>query len=528
MTVEEHRAARRLAPALVAAALAATYVIAAPDSRDLAAQLFRVRLFQTAGFTLWNNWWYAGHPTLGYSVLFPPLAALITPRALAALATVGAAATFAALARHRTVPTLWFAAATVTPLLSGRLTFAAGLLPALLAVLAIDRRRAAAATLAATVAALTSPVAALLPALAAAATAITDRTRRTAAVAALVASLAPIAVLAILFPTAGREPFATSAYIPMLIVAIALAGLAHDRTATAAALGYAALLTLAYIVPTPLGGNAARIGALFAGPLAALALERPSALLVIAIPLVYLQTHAAITDVITDDPSTRAAYYAPLLRYLHHQPGGPFRIEVPFTDSHWEAYELTAPPDPIALARGWERQLDIAGNPLFYRAHLTATEYDRWLHADAVRFVALPDAALDPSGRAEAALIRAVPAFLTAVAELPHWRVYVVTDPTPIVTGAATLTGLTAGAITLDATRAGVAEIRVRSSPYWALDGSAGCVTQRGGFIEARFAGPGRVMLVQRFDPLRAMDTLPRCASSRTAGATSRGSSASS
>ena len=50
----------------------------------------------------------------------------------------------------------------------------------------------------------------------------------------------------------------------------------------------------------------------------------------------------------------------------------PFRIEIPFTRFHWETY-VVAPRYP--LARGWERQLDIKDNPLFYSGPLTAATY---------------------------------------------------------------------------------------------------------------------------------------------------------
>ena len=69
----------RLAPVAAAAVLALLYVIVSPPSLDLAAHLFRARLFGIEGLGLWDNYWYGGHHTPGYSVLFPPLAALLTP-----------------------------------------------------------------------------------------------------------------------------------------------------------------------------------------------------------------------------------------------------------------------------------------------------------------------------------------------------------------------------------------------------------------------------------------------------------------
>ncbi|HEY8865322.1 MAG TPA: hypothetical protein VIM22_00200, partial [Solirubrobacteraceae bacterium] len=83
---------------LVAAALAVAYLIAHPPSADLAAQVYRTELFRREGFTLWDGQWFGGHHTLGYSVLFPPLGALLGPRVVGALAAVAAAALFEQLA----------------------------------------------------------------------------------------------------------------------------------------------------------------------------------------------------------------------------------------------------------------------------------------------------------------------------------------------------------------------------------------------------------------------------------------------
>ena len=75
-------------------------------------------------------------------------------------------------------------------------------------------------------------------------------------------------------------------------------------------------------------------------------------------------------------PSSEASYYQPLVAYLEaqHTVG---RVEIPFTQAHWET-AYVAP--TIPLARGWERQLDVADNPIFYTATpLTTTTYERWL-----------------------------------------------------------------------------------------------------------------------------------------------------
>ncbi|MDP9189479.1 MAG: hypothetical protein M3O25_09550, partial [Actinomycetota bacterium] len=88
-------------PTVLAAGLAAIYLLWAPESLDLAAAIFRADLFADHGFLLWSNDWYSGHHLLSYSVLFPPLGALLGVRLTGALAAVAAAAVFAALVRRR-------------------------------------------------------------------------------------------------------------------------------------------------------------------------------------------------------------------------------------------------------------------------------------------------------------------------------------------------------------------------------------------------------------------------------------------
>src|SRR5205085_8512112 len=132
-----HPPAWRAAPVLVAATIVAAYVVVQPRTVDLAAATFRARLFGEAGFTIWNATWYSGHPTWSYSVLVPPLSWLLSPALLGVLSGVLAAALFEPLARAHFGAraarwgALWFGAAAMTPVLSGRVTFAAGMAAAL-------------------------------------------------------------------------------------------------------------------------------------------------------------------------------------------------------------------------------------------------------------------------------------------------------------------------------------------------------------------------------------------------------------
>src|ERR1700744_5579068 len=89
---------KRGAPTVVAAVFATVYVIVSPPSLDLAAHLLRAKLFSAEGFGIWDNWWYAGHHVPGYSVLFPPIAAVLTPQIAGGVAATGTAALFEPLA----------------------------------------------------------------------------------------------------------------------------------------------------------------------------------------------------------------------------------------------------------------------------------------------------------------------------------------------------------------------------------------------------------------------------------------------
>ncbi|HEY5189157.1 MAG TPA: hypothetical protein VII87_09000, partial [Solirubrobacteraceae bacterium] len=165
-------------------------MLISPPSLDLAAHLFRARLFAVEGFGLWDNWWYSGHDVLGYSVLFPAVSAAVGPQLAAACAAVATAAVFEPLARRHFGDDAWlgavlFGAATATNLYTGRLAFAFGLLPALGAVAALDRTRTVLACALAAICALCSPVAALFAALACAGVGLAAllRARRVRAVA---------------------------------------------------------------------------------------------------------------------------------------------------------------------------------------------------------------------------------------------------------------------------------------------------------------------------------------------------------
>lgn len=148
----------------LSSALALALLLWSPPVGDLAAQVFRTELFQKAGLAIWNGSWYGGHYTLTYSLLFPPLAALIGPQVVGCLAVVSSSYLFDRLVRDRwgeeaRWATLWFGAGVVTLLADGQLTFALGVAFGLGALRLLQLDRPGPALLATAATPLASPVA---------------------------------------------------------------------------------------------------------------------------------------------------------------------------------------------------------------------------------------------------------------------------------------------------------------------------------------------------------------------------------
>ena len=273
------------------------------------------------------------------------------------------------------------------------------------------------------------------------------------------------------------------------------------------------------------------LGSLVGGPLVACALIRGRRRPRLSVPggvgggalaiallgtLAVWQWSPAIRDVrkAYEDPSTRAAYYTPLIQTLARFDPSRARVEVPFMRSHWEAAEVAS---RFPLARVWERQADIGRNGLFYDGVFNSVTYATWLTERGVSFVALPDAKPDYSSYAERGLIescrddgRSASEALRGLIEagLPYlklvwrsrdWRLYRVTLPHPMVVardGAAmTLRRLTVDHVTLDIRRPGTATVRVEWSPYWRV--ANGCVERDGEWtrVIARRAGALRMRM---------------------------------
>jgi hypothetical protein len=324
-----------------------------------------------------------------------------------------------------------------------------------------------------------------------------------------------------LFPEGGWEPFAASSVTATLAVTLAFLYVVPrtERLLRVGAFVYMGVTALA-ILPTPMGSNIDRYAVLLAGPLALCALGRngfrqagrPLAAVALAVAGIVVWTAwgpvRESTGVI-GDPSTSAAFYIPLKRFLATH-GGPFeRVEVPFTHSHWEA-ALLAPEYP--LARGWERQLDTKNDPIFFQTPLTRSGYDAWLHDNAVSYVALPDVRLDGSSDEEAALIRRGVPYLRRVFASTHWQVFAVRDSAPLVSAPATLAGLDHDSFTLRFVAAGRSLVRVHYTRYWTATTGQGCVSSApGGWTWVSSKAPGVLRVGARFSLGRALGLQGGC-----------------
>ncbi len=580
--------ARRVPAWTITAACGLAYAILIPPSSDLAAASYRSYLFSHAGFTLWDNSWYGGHHLPAYSVLVPALGALLSPALLAALAATIAAALFALLIKGRFPPratrvaAVWFALGNGIELLAGRVPFEVGLALGLGALLAAQsalgrRARWALALALAVLSTLASPVAGAFLGLAAFAWSLALRPRAWP-LALTICALAPIVLLAGAFPEGGAQPFVASSFYPAFAGVLLLAALFSTarpcaqiehteralRVLRTGALLYSVALLGAFVIPTAVGGNATRLGALLAGPVAACVLvgrspeevgrwhpqwrcggvdgRRPGGvgewsprgrarmLVALTTPLLlYWQVSAPLSNFVSavSDPAVHASYYAPLLGELRtlgvgygSPPTRPARIEVVPTREHWEA-RWVAP--HVMLARGWERQLDVDRDALFYdeaKTPLTPARYRRWLSSEAVAYVALPDAPLDYSAKGEAGLLRGIggsaggrpPSYLREIWRSAHWRLFAVLNPQPLVGAPGSMTALTTDAFTISAPHPGAYLTRLRFTPYWALTGSQGCVRRApGGWTEVQARRAGSLHVAIDFSLQRIFNRGSRC-----------------
>ena len=409
---------------------AAAWLIVQPHTADMAAQTFRAEYFADHGFQTWNPQWYGGHHLLPYSVLSPVAGGLLgvwLAGAIAAVLSAWALARAASAAtddRHEAiVASILLSLGALAALWSGRTTYLMGIAAAAACLAALMRGRqwywwAPLAILTA----LVSPVSALFLALCAFAR--LDRDGVTTAVLALL----PVAVISVVWGDGGWQPYSWKAFVPVAVAcATALLLTPSDRRTVRVAVGLYLLLNIgAFLIHAPIGSNAARLGQLAAGALAAVVLlnTRPRVFMaVLPFALVWQWAAPVIdNDRAATDRSTNAAFYAPLVQKLDTLGRPPGRGEVVWTRGHWEAAEVAR---TFPIARGWERQLDNARNSSVNGDNISPAAYRKWLDGLSVRWVALPNnVPIDSAALGEAKLVREGQPWLREVWKSPDWTLY--------------------------------------------------------------------------------------------------------
>ena len=515
-------------PELLTLALCLAVIALGVRGPDLPAQDFRTWLFRDRGLLLWDDRWFGGHLVPGYSVVFPPLAALFGARTVGFVSCVASTMAMVRVARYgttnrHTAGLIWFSVATVANFIIGRMPFALGLALGLLAIAAVQRRRPVLAGVLAVLCSLASPLPGSFLLLAGVAWAPALGWRRALPLAGACSGL----LVALVLGGGGSFPFPWTSLVTILLFVgfgLRYAPRTH-RTLRLGLAVYAAAAIVLFLIPNPVGGNITRLGTILAGPLAALVLlstNRRRVLLAVAGPLMIWQL-APVTGAIADSstPSSQPEYYTGLLQFLqsHDEPLG--RVEIPLTRGHWETTYVAS---KVPLARGWERQIDVGYNKQLYDPKLTPSQYRDWLLNNRVRFVALPDAALEPASERQAKIIEGRHRWLVPAWHDTHWRVWRVMGAPPLVTGPATLVALEGSSFTLNFRTAGTADVRLRHTRFWQVGDQLACVTRSAeDWTRVTALAPGRVSVSARLDlaSVRASTPLP-CAA---AGVTNSGQS---
>ena len=224
-----------------------------------------------------------------------------------------------------------------------------------------------------------------------------------------VAAAVPVLAVAVLFPEPGHMPDTWDAIKPSLYASLGLIPALYSRPARLVRWGAVGSLVLVLLAPTWSRARSAATpsGSRCCGGCRCCSAYSPLpafAVALVAFPLVWWAGRNVSRS--CDDrvmPSASRSFYTPLLAELETRWDGTRRVEVIDPRTHWSSAYVAR--EDLPLARGWERQVDDARNPIFYgRAKLDAASYRTFLDEYAVGWVALPDAKLDfaVSGRGAA------------------------------------------------------------------------------------------------------------------------------
>jgi len=465
-----------IAAGAIAVAFGVAYLLAPPMGRDFSAQLAHAELAGSHWPELLDLRWYGGFNPLGYSVVSPPVMALLGVPLTTALAYVATVVLFAAVLKNagvvRPVAGAIIGAVSLTGnLVVTRTTFALGLALGLGALLALMSGRLRVSSGLAVLAPLASPVAGLFLGVAGGALFLSGRRRAGVTLAA--SAMVPTIAVGLAFGNGGYQTFAAKQALVSLLVCLVVTGLCwRSPVVRWGGLLSAVLVAAAYLLPTPVGTTATRLPELFAAPIVVAVATVPLVAIIAATAsAVLLLPPVSITELRErGDPALSAEFYTPLLHQLAaRRVAGP--IEVVPTRRRGEA-AFVAPVVPIA--KGWSRQADTGRNAIFYNQTVNADTYRRWLDDNAISYVAISQGPYDWSAPDEVTLVRDGLPYLQKVWSNQNWSLYAVANPRPVVAPPGRVVARDAVSLTVSLPDPGEYVVRVRWSRY--LTASNGCM----------------------------------------------------
>jgi hypothetical protein len=483
----------------------------------MAAHVYQRLFFVQHGFALWNNLWYAGrYSFITYSAVYYPLASVLGIRVVAVLSLSLATLAYTVIVeREWGAGARWsarvFAVMWAFFVLSAAFPFALGCAFGLLALVMLQRGRRWPFAVLVALTLFSSTLAFTLVVLVLGGIAVGRRLflrdRLTRSAVAIVLVLASVeALLWALFPDTGRFPFPLSEFAAAVV--FCTLGIyvtfrsERARLLTAFFSLYLVACTLAFVLPSPVGENIARMRFL-ALPIAVLSLSlrawRPRYLSVVVMGLALswnVTPLAASFQRGHADAAQSPLFWAEPIVFLRHNLPPAYRVEAVDTAGHWEALYLAQA--GIPLTRGWFRQDDFPQNGLLYD-ELGVRGYLRWLRKLSVRYVVLTDGPLDYSARGEARLLRAHPGLFPVVLRFPGGTILEVPGAQPLVRGGpapARVALFAATSIVFIAPAPGRYSMGVRYSPYFSSPdaclrklpgGFTGVTVRRAGLVQISF-----------------------------------------
>ncbi|CAG7653388.1 conserved membrane hypothetical protein [Actinacidiphila bryophytorum] len=519
-------------PVVVATAVAAVLhllwaLYLAKDSGDMAAQYAWTDFIRAHPSASYNLSWYGGMHPASYSILSPYIMAALGVRTTAVIAgtlsgTVGAALLMRGGIRRPMVPALWTTFALWCDVVSGRVTFALGMLFAMVAVLVLfpdtptprgRSPRLATAAMMTGLATMCSPVAGLFMLVVAAALFLTGR-RADSYVLTAVPPLV-VGATSLLFPFYGVQPFAWYfAIIPFAVAVVtALVVPKTWRVMRTGSWVYALGVALTWVIPSPIGSNVERLALLFGGTVLLLVARGSNwtGKRLLALWLAFAGVAAwQITKPIVDQVNTSAVsstvrHAPPLIAELQKVRADKGRVEVVPLRSHWEASGLSP---YVNLARGWNRQADVERNPLFYDGTLTADSYRQWLQHWSVYYVVLPSDEPDGAAVAEAKLVRSAPDWLQPVWHDANWQIFRVAGAVdPLADPPATVEEAGPASLTVSMPAPGTVLLRIPWSPVLGIEGAKdnhhGCLMPDGEWTRLYVPTAGRYQIGGTYADIR-------------------------